>query len=84
MAAISEMWPLRGRPENSHVGHSVSQKQIYVMRIHSKRRGSSDVITEQKTLDNSCFSLTILPPPPSQLLTSNLVTNILFAIHQIN
>jgi hypothetical protein len=40
----------------------------------------SDVITKQKTLDSSSFSLTNLPPPPSQLLPSNLFTNILFIV----
>jgi hypothetical protein len=43
---------------------------------------SSDVTTEQRTLVSVGFSLTSLPSPPGQLLTSNLFTNILFIIHK--
>jgi len=47
--------------------HSVS-KNIYDEDT-LKTLGGFGVITEQKSPDSSCFSLTRLPPPPSQLLT---------------
>ena len=44
---------------------------------------TSDVITEQRTLDMTCLSHNSMPPPQNQLLPNNLFTNILLIVHEI-
>ena len=57
-------------------------KTFLMMRINSKSTVCPDVITEYRILNCACFSFTSLPHTPSQLLTSNLLTNNLFIIQK--